>query len=76
MILAAVATGQNPRCFGVSGGRLDLRNVMVADYDTKTGQYGKSAFDHALAILALKASHETIPKRAVTFATGKRGKYG
>jgi hypothetical protein len=76
LILAATATGRNPRCFGPKGKESDLRNIMVADYNTKSGQFGRSGFDHALALIALKAAHEGIPKKAVTFAKQRRGKYG
>lgn len=76
VILAAVASGQNPRCFGPASGKSDLRNILVSDYNSKSGQFGHTSFDHALALLALKAAHEPIPSKAVTFAKQRRGKYG
>jgi hypothetical protein len=76
VILAAVATGENPRCFGPSGEKSDLRNILVSNYNAKSGQFGRTAFDHAFALLALKAAHESIPKKSVTFAKQRRGKYG
>jgi hypothetical protein len=76
LILAATATGRNPRCFGPKGKQSDLRNILVADYNSSSGQFGRSGFDHALALVAMKAAHEKIPSKAVKFAKQRRGKYG
>ena len=76
LILAATATGRNPRCFGPKNGESDLLNILRTSYDSSTGQYGETSFDHALSILALKAAHEKIPSKAVNFAKGRRGQYG
>lgn len=76
LILAATALGRNPRCFGPKGSESDLRNILLADYNSKSGQFGRTSFDHALALLAMKAAHEKIPSKAVTFAKQRRGKYG
>ena len=76
VILAAVANGKDPRCFGPKNEESDLRNILVAEYNSKSGQFGRTSFDHALALLALKAAHEPIPSKAVTFAKQRRGKYG
>jgi hypothetical protein len=75
LILAAVATGKNPKCFG-TGGKSNLLNILKSNYDSSTGQYGETSFDHALALLALKAAHEKVPPKAVKFAKSRRGKYG
>lgn len=76
LTLAAVAGGTNPRCFGPASGRTDLIAVIRSDYDSSSGQYGSSAFDQALALLALKAAHEKIPSKAIKFAQSRRGKFG
>lgn len=76
VILAAVATGNNPRCFGTKDEKADLYNILKADYNSKSGQYGRTSFDHAFALLALKAAHEKVPSKAVKFAKQRRGKYG
>lgn len=80
LILAATAAGKNPRCFGppsaANKDRLDLVRAATDNYNSGKGQYGKTAFDHALAMLALKAAHEKIPSKAVKFARERRGKFG
>lgn len=81
LILAATVTGRNPRCFGPKGEESDLVNILNSNKELDkngnwTGQYGASSFDHALAMLALKAAHESIPSKAVNFAKGRRGQYG
>jgi hypothetical protein len=77
LILAAVATEQNPRCFGPSKATSsDLRNILTADYDANTGQFGETAFDQGFALLAMKAAHERVPSKAIKFAQNRRGKYG
>lgn len=76
LTLAAVAAGENPRCFGPASGKTDLVAVIRSDYRASTGQFGNSAFDQALALLALKAAHEKVPSKAVSFAKARRGKYG
>lgn len=75
LILAAVAAKKNPRCFGVPDQRSDLYVVLSGDY-AASGKFGTTAFDHALAILALKAAHERIPSAAVKYAKKQRGKHG
>lgn len=76
VILAAVAGGKNPRCFGKGDEKSDFLDALSSYYNSKTGQYGKSAFDQALAMLALKSAHAEIPKRAVRFARDSRGRFG
>ncbi|MBJ7354717.1 MAG: hypothetical protein JHC98_07820 [Thermoleophilaceae bacterium] len=76
LILAATALGRNPGCFGPKNNELNLPNILTSDYNAKSGQFGRTSFDHALALLALKAAHEPITKKAVTFAKDRRGKYG
>lgn len=76
LMLAVVASGNNPRCFGPVGERSDLYNILMSDYDEKSGQFGSTVYDHALALLALKAVHQKIPSKAVKFAKDRRGQYG
>jgi hypothetical protein len=76
MILAAVAAGRNPRCFGPAGEKSDLYNILRLDYDSSSGRFGRSAYDQALALLALKAARQKIPTKAVRFAKSRRGSYG
>lgn len=76
LVLGAVAAGKNPKCFGPSGDKLNLVSAIDSGYSSSKGQYGNSAFDHALAILALKAAHEKVPSKAIKFARERRGKYG
>jgi hypothetical protein len=76
LILAATATGQNPRCFGPGGEKSDLYNILKSDYNKSSGQFGRTAFDHGLALVALKSAHQTIPSKAVKFAKQRRGQYG
>lgn len=75
LILAAVASGHNPRCFGPSSGRTDLYNQLQTFYEPN-GQYGATAFDQGLAMVALKAAHQRIPTGAVKFAKRQRGSHG
>lgn len=81
LMLAATATGRNPRCFGPKDApkseKMDLVKILKSSYyNSSTGQYGKTAFDQALAFLALKSAKEKIPSKAVNFAKSKRGQYG
>lgn len=76
VILAAVAGGENPRCFGPSGERTDFLDVLESEYDAKTGRYGRTAFDHGLAMTALRAAHAKVPAKAVAFARSRRGQFG
>ncbi|MBI5309590.1 MAG: hypothetical protein HZB14_00975 [Actinobacteria bacterium] len=75
LLLAAVAAGERPRCFGSAGNQVDLVAMLNQFYSSK-GQYGDTAFDHALAILGLKAAHEKVPSKAVKFAKDKRKSRG
>lgn len=79
LILAVVASKNDPRCFGPPGEASDLINILKSDYNEDTGRYGGSTgtvYDQALGILAMKAAHERIPSKAVSFAKSRRGKYG
>jgi hypothetical protein len=76
LILASTATGANPRCFGPPGSKLDLHLILKSNYNKKTGQYGKTAFDQGLAMVALKAEHARVPSAAVKFVRARRGQYG
>ncbi|MFT4050358.1 MAG: hypothetical protein QM648_11075 [Solirubrobacterales bacterium] len=76
VILAAVAGGKNPRCFGPAGETTDFYDALMSYYDAKTGQFGATAFDQGFAMLALKAAHVKVPSKAVKFARERRGQYG
>jgi hypothetical protein len=76
VIMAAVAQGQNPRCFGPVGERSDFVDALRSTYNSKTGRYGSSAFDHGFALAALKAAHVSVPRKAIKFARERRGKFG
>lgn len=79
LILAVVAARKDPRCFGPGGQLSNLVAILNSDYNSSTGRFGGdkgTVYDQALAILALKAAHETIPSKAVKFARNARGKYG
>lgn len=65
-ILAAVASGQNPRAFG---GQSLIANLNT-HLDASTGLYSASMFDQALAILALRNAGEPVPEAAVTALLG------
>ncbi|MGB0888708.1 MAG: prenyltransferase/squalene oxidase repeat-containing protein [Solirubrobacterales bacterium] len=75
LILAAVAGSKNPRCFGATGGKLDLYNKLMSFYSSD-GKFGSSAFDQALAVLALKAAHQRVPSAAIKHIKSARGKNG
>lgn len=75
VILAAVAASKNPRCFGKTGEKVDLYNLLMSFYSS-SGKFGATAFDQALAMLALKAAKQKIPSAAVKHVKGVRGKNG
>jgi hypothetical protein len=64
--LAAAHSG-SARC----AGSFDLRIAMGRDYTR--GRYGRNAFDHGLALLALHALRERAPAASVSFLRGVRG---
>ncbi len=70
--LAAVAAGQNPRCFA----RLDLVKTIRAGY--ADGLFGASIWDDALSIDALAGAGERVPAAAVAKLKALRrdGGYG
>jgi hypothetical protein len=79
LILAAVATGKNPRCFGpTKAAAIDLVALVRSFYDK--GRYGDSnshsAFDQGLAMLGLAAAGEKVPNKAVKFVQKRRAKFG
>ncbi len=76
VVIAAVAGGENPRCFGPSGEKSDFMDALLSEYKSSTGQFGKTAFDHGFALIAFKAAHVKPPSKAVKFAKSRRGKYG
>lgn len=75
VMLAAVAASKNPRCFGNTGSKVDLYNLLMSSYSSN-GKFGATAFDQALAMLALKAAKQTIPSAAVKHVKDARGKNG
>jgi hypothetical protein len=76
LILAAVASGADPRCFGPKNDKSDLYLILKSNYNESTGQYGRTAFDQGLAMVALKAAHQKVPSKAVSFVKKRRGKFG
>jgi hypothetical protein len=77
LILAAVASGARPRCFGPDkDNKSDLYNILMSNYNKDSGQFGRTAFDQGLAMVALKAAHQKVPSKAVSFVKKRRGKYG
>lgn len=79
VILAAVSGGENPRCFGpgnTSAERSDFIDALMAEYDARSGRFGTSAFDHGLAMIALRSARVKVPAKAVSFAKSRRGQYG
>ena len=63
----AAANSGSARC----AGSLDLRIAMGRDYSG--GRYGRNAFDHGLALLALHALRERAPAASISFLRGVRG---
>jgi hypothetical protein len=53
-----------------------LLNSFYFSSGSRKGQYGDTAFDQALAMLAVKAAHHKIPKAAVKFVKDHRGSNG
>ncbi|MBN2392607.1 MAG: terpene cyclase/mutase family protein [Anaerolineae bacterium] len=60
-VLAAVATGQDPRNFGGK----NLVQALVAAQDKTTNRFGDSLYAHAYAMLALHNAGEPIPQSAI-----------
>ncbi len=67
--LAAAKVG-NPRCAGT----LDLLAALKRQFHN--GIYGRSSFDDALALAALKALHEPVPAAAIAATLRTRGPGG
>ena len=61
LILAAVASGRDPRTFG----GLDLVDRLQRAYDDASGLYDQQLFSNAYALLALAAAGVPLPERAV-----------
>ncbi len=61
IILAAVATGQDPANFG----GVNLIANLMALYDEGTGRFKGLVTDHAFAVLALKNAGKPVPSGAV-----------
>jgi hypothetical protein len=59
LILAATATGHDPRSFGT-----DLPAALGSIYNADTGQYGGDVTGHCLALTAIKAMGATPPAKA------------
>jgi hypothetical protein len=60
-VLAAVATGQDPRNFGGK----DLVQALLAAQDKTTSRFGDSLYAHAYAMLALHNAGEPVPQSAI-----------
>ncbi len=81
LTLAAVSSLRNPRCFGAKGEELDLLGLLGTYYDSRTGQFGTTSFDQALAMIALAAVRPNIEQRkwldkAAAFVRSRRGPNG
>lgn len=77
LAMMTVNAGIDPRCFrGTGSNKIDLVAAINEHYDPENGQFGRTSFDHALALLGLKAAASKIPGKAVTFAKNARGKRG
>ncbi len=61
LILAAVASGQNPRDFGGQ----DLVRDILSHQDHSSGLFDSQIYVHAYAMLALAAAGQTIPTSAI-----------
>ncbi len=70
VVLAAVAAGRDPRRLAGVNYVARLRGQYAA------GRYGTSAYDQALAILALRAAREAVPAAAITTLRRTRGTGG
>ncbi|MBN2390286.1 MAG: terpene cyclase/mutase family protein [Anaerolineae bacterium] len=60
-VLAAVATGQDPRTFGGK----NLVQALLAAQDKTTNRFGDSLYAHAYAMLALHNAGEPVPQSAI-----------
>lgn len=60
-VLAAVATGQNPRNFDGK----NLVQALLATQDKTTNRFGDSLYAHAYAMLALHNAGEPVPQNAI-----------
>lgn len=67
VVLAAVATGQDPRNFGGK----NLVQALLAAQDKSTARFGDSLYAHAYAILALHSAGETVPQSAIDLLTSQ-----
>ena len=74
LLLAAVADGERPRCFGPAGEKVDLVAMLGQYYEG--GRYGSTSFDQALAMLGLAAAHEKVPSSAIKLTKNRRNKHG
>lgn len=70
VVLAAVAAGGDPRNLG------GVDYVARINRQYAAGRYGATAYDQALAMLALKAAGEPTPAAAVTALRATRGRGG
>lgn len=70
VVLAAVAAGRDPRSLG----GVDYVARIRAGY--RAGRYGRSAYDQAYAMLALRAAGESVPAAAVGRLRSARGSGG
>src|SRR5205085_2102713 len=66
VILAVVAAGREPRDFG----KVDYVGRLRTYYNPSTGSYDQTTDGNSLAILALIASKDPLPDKAVTSLEG------
>jgi LPXTG-motif cell wall-anchored protein len=62
LALAVVAAGKDPREFGGQ----NLLQLILASYNSQTGQYGADITGHAYALLALAGAGQPIPPAAIS----------
>ncbi len=70
VVLATVAAGGNPRSLG------GVDYIVRINGQYAEGRYGVTAYDQALAMLALRAAGESTPAAAITALRATRGKGG
>jgi hypothetical protein len=70
VVMAAVAAGGDPRRLG----GVDYVRRITARY--ASGRYGQTAFDQALSMLAIAATHSPVPTAATRATLAARGRGG
>ncbi len=72
LILAAVASGDDPRAFGGQ----NLVHLILSHQDASTGLFDQQLYVHAYALLALSAANQTVPESAVMALESHQAKNG